>query len=305
MYLRDVNLNLLPMLLALLRTKSVSGAASALGISQPAVSAALSRLRNHFGDDLLVRIGGSMKLTPTASALLEPLEALCAGMNEFLRPEHFEPAQLQRDIVVATSDICAFLLARPMLAMLQEWTPGISLRFIEIEHDLTARMAAREIDFVLLPDFAVWEFAPAPLCFMPLLAVDSVVLMRKGHPLTQNDHTTEAECAVYPHIIFQPEAVLKKTNGRVVFKRSIDIKVAVRVGHVLLVPHLVIDSDAIAIVPRQLAQVMSSAHALDYRPLAEGFLECQVGLAWSPVYDRDAAHTWIRESLLERLRSAS
>jgi DNA-binding transcriptional LysR family regulator len=302
MYLRRVNLNLLPILLSLLRSRSVSGAATALDLSQPAVSDALARLRVLLNDRLLVRIGGSMKLTPAAADLMEPLETICADVEGLLRSEKWDPKLLTREIVVASSDICGFLLAHEMVALLREEAPGISLHLIEVERDLTQKMANRAIDFALLPDFAIEDLAPAPLRFAPLVAVEAVAIMRVGHPLAARKTVTELECARFPHIVFQPDAVMNVARQKAQQKQRPRFKVVARVGHLLLVPRLVTDSDAIAFVPRQLAKSMSSEYSLTSRPLSTGAASGDVGIVWSPVYDSDPAHTWFRTSLIARLR---
>src|SRR5580698_11353001 len=115
MSLRSVNLNLLPILRSLLETTSVSRSAATLHLSQPAVSEALSRLRVLLGDELLIRIGSGMKLTQRGTELLGPVDRICKDLEQLLRSSELDPQTEVRDLVIASSDICAYLLVRRVL----------------------------------------------------------------------------------------------------------------------------------------------------------------------------------------------
>jgi DNA-binding transcriptional LysR family regulator len=306
MSLRNVNLNLLPILRSLLQTASVSRSAATLHLSQPAVSEALSRMRVLLGDELLVRIGSSMKLTQRATELLEPVERVCKELEEVLRSSDFNPLTEVRDLVIATSDICAYLLVRKVLNLIREGAPRMTLHVIEIDSNLRAKMAAGEIDFALLPEFAVGHLAPAPLRFTPLDQVTTVVLMWNQHPLANRESLTAEDLLPYSLIAFHPDPVLTDPKDfNIASWHGADLKVEVRVGQMLLIPHLLIDSNSIAFVTDQLAQEMAETHPLvvHTNPFKED--PARIGLVWSPVYDGDQMHKWIRESLAARASGLS
>src|SRR5690348_15283999 len=114
--LKRSQLDLLPILHELLRTRSVSQTARSLGISQPAVSQALRRLRMAFGDALLVPLGRELQPTERATTLMVPLQAALAELETLLRPQRpFDPAGEELHVVISTADYVALLLA-PILA---------------------------------------------------------------------------------------------------------------------------------------------------------------------------------------------
>jgi DNA-binding transcriptional LysR family regulator len=298
MSLRNVNLNLLPILRSLLQTTSVSRSAATLHLSQPAVSEALSRLRVLLGDELLVRIGSGMKLTQRATELLEPVERVCKELEQLVRASEFNPATEVRDLVIATSDICAYLLVRKVLNLIRAEAPRMTLHVIEIDSNLRTKMAAGEIDFALLPEYAVGHLAPAPLRFTPLGQVTTAVLMWNKHPLATHKSLTAEDLLPYPLIAFHPDPVLPDPRYfNIASWHGSDLKVEVRVGQMLLIPHLLVDSNSIAFITDQLAYEMAATHPLV--ALANPFHEApaRIGLVWSPVYDGDQTHKWIRESL--------
>ena len=303
--LRNVNLNLLPILQLLLKTRSVSATATVLGISQPAVSDALARLRAMLEDQLLVRVGSRMHLTGYAEQLIDPLDKICATLEEFLSKDEFDPKTAQREFVIATSDLGAYLLARPMLNMLITQAPGISLRLIDIGHDLTTRMASREIDIALLPEFALEDLAPAPLRFQAVIDMPHVALMRKGHPLTKLDCVRAEDMAKYKHISFYPDPILKPSHRMQMVTDGLEVQVVARMEQTLLIPHMLPKTDFVAIVHKQFADDMADMLELESRPLTYFKAAVPFGFAWSPVLDRDPAHAWFRAAVLQHIREVA
>jgi DNA-binding transcriptional LysR family regulator len=299
MSLRNVNLNLLPILRSLLKTTSVSRTATALHLSQPTVSDALARLRIVLNDQLLVRIGSGMKLTPRAVELLAPLDAVCEDLESLLRLETFDPSTQARDLVIATSDICAYMLVRRLLNFIRAEAPRMTLHVTEIDSTLRDKMANGDVDYALLPEFAVQHLAPAPLRFAPLDQLSTCVLMWNQHPLAARTSLTPEDLLPFPLIAFHPDPVLtdpKYFDSSVIW-HGVDLKIEVRIGQMLLIPHLLTDSTSVAFVTTQLAQDMAASHPLvvHANPFPESPM--RIGLVWSPVYDSDPVHKWIRESL--------
>jgi len=299
MSLRNVNLNLLPILRSLLKTASVSRSAAALHLSQPTVSDALSRLRVLLNDELLIRIGSGMKLTQRATELLEPLDAACQQLEDLLRTGDFDPASEVRDLVIATSDICAYLLVRRLLNFIRAEAPRMTLHVIEIDSNLREKMAAGEIDFALLPDYAIEHLAPAPLRFTPLAELTTSVLMWNKHPLAGRTALTPDDLLPYSLIAFHPDPVLTdpKIFNFAAAWHGVDLKIEVRIGQMLLIPHLLTESNSVAFVTTQLANEMASIYPLTVHANPFPEFPKSVGLAWSPVFEGDPVHKWIRDSL--------
>jgi DNA-binding transcriptional LysR family regulator len=299
MSLRSVNLNLLPILRSLLETTSVSRSAATLHLSQPAVSEALSRLRVLLGDELLVRIGSGMKLTQRGTELLGPVDRICKDLEQLLRSSELDPQTEVRDLVIASSDICAYLLVRRVLNFIRAEAPRMTLHVVEIDSNLRSKMAAGEIDFALLPEFAVDHLAPAPLNFTALGQVTTSVLMWNKHPLANRKSLTAEDLLPYSLIAFHPDPVLidPKDFDFSNAWHGVDLKIEVRIGQMLLIPHLLIDSNSIAFITDQLARDAVARYPLVAH--ANPFKEAprRIGLVWSPVFDGDHTHKWIRESL--------
>ena len=129
MELSRINLNLLLSLYQLLRTRSVTDAAIAQHITQPAMSRNLGQLRNLFADPLLVRVGNQMLLTPRAEGLLRQLPEMLNQLEQLFISDHFEPAGFEGQFNIAATDFITQQIMPAMLAQLQDDAPGLQLHF--------------------------------------------------------------------------------------------------------------------------------------------------------------------------------
>lgn len=174
-----LDLNLLPGLEALLRRRSVTQAAADVGLSQPAMSRALARLRDLHKDPLLVRIPGGYGLTPRAVAIQAQLAPAMRLLRDVYHPPRFDPATARRTIRLAAADVQTVLLVPPLMARLARDAPGLDVRIEAYGADLMARLESGALDFT----FAL-STTPLP----PGIGADPIgrdrltLVMRRGHP---------------------------------------------------------------------------------------------------------------------------
>ncbi len=193
--LAGLDLNLLPALDALLRLRNVTRAAAEVGLSQPAMSRALARLREIFGDPLLVRIGGGLSPTPAAEALQPRVAAALDGLRGLFRSPVIDPAELKRTFRLAAADVHTILLAPRLVARLERDAPGVDLAFSSIGRDIIGRMEQGEVDIC----FAVTGTPLPPGAVSETIGRDRLALvMRRGHPAA-NRQWTIADYALYRH----------------------------------------------------------------------------------------------------------
>ena len=154
MQLRNVDLNLLPSLRALLEERSVSRAAERMHMSQPALSAALARLRRHFNDELLERRGNSYELTPLAVQLLDRTYSATLSMERlFSAQAEFDPSTSTREFSVFSSDYAMSVLGGALAGVLSETAPGVRLRFTGMSPVVVANApdSLRDYDGLFMP----------------------------------------------------------------------------------------------------------------------------------------------------------
>jgi DNA-binding transcriptional LysR family regulator len=301
MALKSVSLKLLPVLQALLKHQSVTGASKALCVSPSSVSESLARLREALGDALLIRVGSRMQLTSRATELIGPLEELCANIDRFFRRSAFEPRSSNRTFIIATSDILAYTFAPDLLKVIRRAAPGIKLHLVDVTRDLTTLLAERQVDFAFLPAFALGDLSPAPLRFRQLDQRSNVVLMSKAHPLASKEQLGKVDVSAYQHTAFSPDPVMIGAHSALRLATGDPLDVAVRTPFMTLLPYLLVGTDLLAIVGHSFAREVTAYLPLTFRPLESEAERVPRGMVWSPVQDGDLAHEWLRTRVADEV----
>lgn len=150
MHLQRLDLNLLIALDALLTDRNVTRAAERIHISQPGMSAALQKLRQHFSDPLLERIGRNMELTTRGRALADPVKTILTQIRELNdQGKSFDPSEAQRVFRISATAYVSELLAVPLIARLQQQAPMVSVQFEELSVNTVDRILNGQIDFAI------------------------------------------------------------------------------------------------------------------------------------------------------------
>ncbi|OQM76970.1 LysR family transcriptional regulator [Manganibacter manganicus] len=298
MNLRLIDLNLLVVLDVLLDEAHVSRAAERLALSQPAASSALERCRHLFGDPLLLRGRGVMRLTPKAEALRGPLKTLLADTVKLLDPPVIDLADLRQTVRIVMSDFPAAVIAGPMHRHLAQTAPGIDLVIVPWVGAAAAQEALEKGE----ADLAVSVFPDPGEVFRreTLLHETYVVAMRRNHPAAA-DFDLESWLA-FPHVL---------VSGRGQIRGALDEALAVlgrarRVGMVvpsfLIVPPLLEASDLIALLPSRCIPADAAGRFAVFEPpiAVEGF---PLHLAWHARRDRDAGVQHVAGNLRALLSS--
>jgi DNA-binding transcriptional LysR family regulator len=305
--LARLDLNLLVTLDALLREVSVTKAAGQLGVSQPAVSAALARLRRHFDDPLLRRTGNSYALTPLAVLLKEQASvALGTVQRVFEARPAFDPATGHREFRVLASAYAMAVLGEALGALLDEQAPGVRLR---LEHhtpqiiDHTAEHL-RLVDGVLMPHGFLTGLPFTDLYEDGWRCLVSASNRRVGDELTM-DLLAELPWAF---TYFSPTAFTPA--GRQLQMLGVEPRVQIIVESFLALPFVIAGTDRIALVQSHLVPRITAAGDVRALPCPFDAVPIAEALWWHPMYERDPAHLWLRDTLAEagrritRFRSA-
>lgn len=150
MHLQGLDLNLLIALDALLSERNVTRAAERIHISQPGMSAALLKLRQHFSDELLERIGRNMELTARGRALADPVKTILSQIRDLNDQSNaFDPRVARRVFRISATTYCCELLATPLISRLRETSPLVSAQFEELSADTADRIIEGQIDFAI------------------------------------------------------------------------------------------------------------------------------------------------------------
>lgn len=296
--LAGLDLNLIVALRELLAEQNVTRAAERLGVTQPAVSAALARLRRHFGDELLVRSNGRYALSPFATSLVDQVEAVCVGAERLLGANRrFDPATTEREFTFLVADYVVTVLGRRLVAALEEAAPRAGLHLRLVRESLTTEYGEliRFLDGMVAPASLVVQ-APH-IRSAPLFDDRWVGIAAAANRVLPRDEVTLEDLArcswVAPY--HQPGLSSVPISRQL---RLLGIhRVAVRVESYFLVPELVAGTDRVALLQERLARQVAGPLGLRLFELPGEVEPITEALWWHERYERDTAHTWMRELL--------
>lgn len=194
--LAGVDLNLLPALEALIRHRNVTRAGEDVGLSQPAMSRALARLRHLLDDPILVKAPGGLAPTARAQGLLPHLSAALDSVGGLLRTQLFEPQALDRTFRIAATDAHTTLLGPPLMAMLREQAPRAGIRFVAVTADMRVRIETGDVDLA----FALESTPLPPGAHSEPLALDRLALVTRRALRVRDTPWTLAEYAARDHV---------------------------------------------------------------------------------------------------------
>lgn len=296
--LDQVDLHLIRVLHTLLVESGVSRAAMRLGSTQPAVSAALRRLREVTGDELLVRSGAGMTPTPFGASLIEPTACMLREAQRLCKSAGFDPAQATRRFSLAAADYLDPRFLPALVALIKRRAPGCEVDVLPLtaSYDYHRALAEGEIDAVL----GNWLAPPADLHLAPLLQDRIVCLIAREHPATRRG----LDLAGYLQAEHVAPAPLRSAGEGVIDqhlrKLGLQRHVAVRCAFFNLIPDLVARSLLLLTTGERFCR-----HYLESGlPLA--IVDCPVDfppltyyLLWHARSHHDAAHCWLRERVRE------
>ena len=288
--LNAVDLNLLKTLGALLETSSVTGAGRVLHLTQPAVSRALGRLRLLFDDQLLVRAGRTMVLTPLAESLRPAVRDILGQVTELIEPRRFDPALDRVRFRLNAPEGLSMLLLTSVIDRLVEEAPSVDFVF---SHETTARFASMEEGAI---DLAIDVVADLPMGFsqQQLFADRLVCVARVGHPVMRTPLTPE-------RFISWPQVKLL-APGREAFEQKmiadgLRCRNLVEIANFVSAAAFVARTDALLVLPSHLAIAVMHTFELTRFELPMEVSNNPVAQIWHRRVDSDPAQCWLRSRL--------
>ncbi|KAA0940356.1 MULTISPECIES: LysR family transcriptional regulator [Streptomyces] len=291
MNLARLDLNLVVALRALLEERNVTRAGQRVGLSQPAMSAALSRLRRHFDDDLLARVGGHYELTALGQVLLDRTSTAYDVLERlFSSQAEFDPAEESREFTLFASDYAVSVFGAELAAVVHEEAPGVRLRFTQtpptVVDDTATLLSA--VDGLLMPHGVISGF-PAT----DLYEDRWVLVVADDHPAVQ-DRLTRRDLAELPWVTYQRtyDAPAVRQLGML----GVEPRVEVSVDSFHLLPLLVAGTRRVALLQARLARLLAPIAPVRVVEPPYEAVSLQEALWWHPVHTHDAAHIWLRET---------
>lgn len=290
MELSAIDLNLLIAFDAMMETRQVSRAAERIGVRQPAMSAALARLRATFGDPLFVRAAGAMQPTPLALMIAPGVAAALGTLRTTLgQSVPFTPVSAARCFRIASTDYTTLVLLPPIIARMRALAPNAALHVVGYDKDDVPALIDRgDIDLAL----GVFQPPPDRAVLRQLCAEHFVGVARLGHPAVVDGRVTLAAYVTASHALVSVRRDARGAVDAALAARGLSRKVVLVLPYMMALPGILSSSDLIAAVPARAAALLGNTLQTFALPVAVASWHIQ--MLWNPVARSDAAHGWLR-----------
>ncbi|MET9383568.1 LysR family transcriptional regulator [Streptomyces sp. NPDC002928] len=287
--LASVNLNLLVPLLALLEERSVTKAAERVGLSQPAMSHALTRMRRLLGDDLVIRHGTGVTLTPRALQLIAPLRSALQQTAHIVNFPCFDPATDQRVITIAMTNSTAFVVGPQLARLIAKRAPRATLRLRTITVPTESTFTDKGVDVVLLSE---GHFSPYP---RERLYNDRCVVV--ASPDTPPEASALDLLTIQPHIVVDTDRRVFPYS--VLEEEGVPYRVGQLVSDFLLVPILVARAGGVGLFRYQVAAAMRTLADLRIEEFPFPIPGLGIDMVWNPRLADQYFIEWLRTLLFD------
>jgi len=296
MDLRDIDLNLLVVFNHLLVEKRVSAVADRLGLTQPAVSNALNRLRRLLGDELFLRTSRGMEPTPLAVRMAEPIAYALRTIHDTLNEKSdFDPATSTRSFTIAMTDIGEIYFLPKLMHKLASCAPGVTVSTVrDTALNLRDEIEAGRVDLAvgLLPQLKSGYFQRR------LFRQRYVCMFRRKHPLDKGKISV-AEFAKAQHVVVIAGGTGHAKVDEVIERKGIQRDVLLTVPHFVAVGHILSTTDMVATVPERYARECVAPFGLRYVPHPVPLPEIGINLFWHAKFHKEPGNQWLRGVLFD------
>jgi DNA-binding transcriptional LysR family regulator len=289
---RQVDLNLLELFDTVYRTRNLTSAGTVLGLSQPAMSHALARLRDMYKDPLFVRLPRGLQPTPFADDLAAQVATALQMIRGTLEKVSFDPASVQRTFRIAMTDIGEQVFLPSIVKFLESHARGVKLQTrVTGTSELFGALSSGDLDlavgFVASP--------PKGIAQQFLFSDRYVCVVRQSHPLVRSATMSLSEFKQLGHVVADPAGTGHYDSiGRVLNAHGISENIVLRVDHFLSIAPLVASTDLIATVPMNLADTFVESWKLRMIEPPVAFPSFDITQYWHERYDHEPGNRWLR-----------
>jgi DNA-binding transcriptional LysR family regulator len=290
-----IDLNLLVVFDAIMRDRSVTRAGQRLGLSQPAISHALTRLRHMLKDELFVRSPSGMVPTPRAEELATPIRIALDGLQQSLEPVQFEPSKATTTFRIAVDNYAAIVLVAPIASHIAEIAPGVTLDF----------RPSGTLNVLELLDRSELHLAISPAAVQGerfsrrrLLQDQFEVVHRKGHPAAMGQEFPTEKLTTLPQLEISSAQFGSDLEDNSPRRSKAGLKAAMRAPF-LSAAQILATSDLVSVLPLNVARNMIKSHHLVFHRLSRSPRPIESAMIWLRRLDNQPAHAWLRDVITQ------
>jgi LysR family transcriptional regulator, nod-box dependent transcriptional activator len=300
------DLNLLRALDVLLEEQNITHSATRMNVTQPAMSAALQRMRDYFGDQLLIRVGREMKLTPLAQSLAGPVRALLTDIRQTLGVDpQFDPKTTRRDFTIAMSDYAAFMVMPKVLERLASTAPYLSCTIEPLNEAVFARLASNEIEFSIASDhwrgYGDFESPGRDIRSTLLFTDEFVCIVDAANPVTGSTLSLE-DYRNMQHLVVRMEGRMLSIVEHTWRVEDLDPRVVASAASFTSMIGMIRGTPYVATVQARLSRALAGATAVR-EVTCPIKISLREALLWHSRNDFEPGHRFMRDLIIEAARS--
>lgn len=295
-----LDLNLLRLFEGVMREGSITRAGARLGLSQPAASHALKRLREYCGDPLFVRTAKGIQPTPMASAILPTVTATLSSLQDVLDEyRNFDPQRSTRTFTLLVLDVGELMYMPLLTAHLLAHAPGLRIACRQIERDRYAEALASGV-----ADMALGALPPGQVDLVHQRLTDEplVCLVGRGHPAAEARKLTRRDFLDTPHVAIRSEVSMELRIAQAMGKDYEQRRVMLELQHFMVMPLVLSQSPLMAIIPKVVADTFEPELGLKTFTAPYRIDPVHVSLYWHRRSQHDAGHRWLRGEIARLFR---
>ncbi|CAM5518774.1 LysR family transcriptional regulator [Eoetvoesiella caeni] len=298
--INDIDLNLMRVFRAIYEESSLTTVADQLGLSQPAISYSLARLRTLLDDPLFVRTRNGMQPTAAAQRLAQPIGQALDLLNDALQGHRkFDPATARRVFRLSMSDLGEMVFLPPLCEYLAQHAPGIRLEVDPVSME-TLPEALRNGDI----DLAIGNLASlkAYTRYVTLFHEEYACMLRADHPYAARSKLTLDNFLALSHVFVSSTSNAHHFFENALLEQGIHRNIALQVPHFTVVPDILQRSDMICSIPHRVARQFNRHKEFKIFPLPMPVPPSDVAVHWHDRFSPDGSNRWLRELVLELLQ---
>jgi DNA-binding transcriptional LysR family regulator len=311
MNFRTLDLNLLRVFDEVMAERNLTRAARNLSMTQPAISNSIKRLREHIGDELLVRSGYGVVATPLAEKLWPVIRDALAGLHEAMVPDRFDAATARASFQLATADATAALLMPGLVRLVEAQAPGVNLRVLPLTtRDPRGLLTSTDLDVAI-------GFFPVALAAITLDGMQQgggeavrherlydgeyVCVMRRDHPMAKKKLTLDAYCDAHHLLVSfsgRPYGFIDEALANVHRSR----RILLTVNQFFTAGRVVSNSDLLTVLPRHFLYANGMQQDFSIRDLPFKLDPVHIDMIWHRRQHSRPAHQWLRQAVIQAAR---
>jgi|TARA_R110001606_G_scaffold323656_1_gene470453 LysR family nod box-dependent transcriptional activator len=295
MRLNRLDLNLLIALDALLSERSITRAAERIFLSQSATSGALSRLREFFGDEILVRVGAQMMLTPLGESLVAPVQNILLQIQSMVdRGLDFEPNHSDRKFRILCSDYAVNTIINPLVLHLAKVAPNVQLELFMPTNNLKETLDQGNVDFLLMPTYLLFDDHPK----MSLFQEGFVCMGWNENPIL-TEGITEENFLKAKHVSVRFGPTRQRSQDQVLLETEFGVipQVEIVTANFSVIPPMLVGTHRIAVCSERMAESWVRLLPLKTSPVPFDLPKISWGLQWHKFRELDPGIQWLQSQL--------